>query len=222
MSVTGVGNQTQEDLSIDTVRRAVNLSDAATMENNFISLMVAQIQNQDPTNPLDSSEFLTQYSAMSQVKSMENMVSLGQNNLVLLDNLQTLSASSLVGQEVKVSVEHIEINESAVTGSIEFEHASQNASLVLTDSLGITHEVALGAVKPGSVPFSFDPKAYGLVADRYRVEVKADSGEYPAVQVAGTVGRVRVSNEGPVLEVAGVGSVPFYNITEFGQGRSTL
>src|SRR5690606_10942912 len=57
----------------DAPRAAVNLSDLSEMENNFITLMVAQIKTQDPTNPVDSAEFLQQYAAMSQVKSMENM-----------------------------------------------------------------------------------------------------------------------------------------------------
>ena len=55
----------------------------------------------------------------------------------------------------------------------------------------------------------------------YKVEVKSDSGEYPKVEVAGRVNQVRVSAEGPVLDVAGVGSVPFYTITEFGQTQTT-
>lgn len=216
--VNGV-NSTTEDYSIDKVQRAVDLSDAAQLENNFISLMVAQIQNQDPTNPVDSSEFLNQYSAMSQVKSMENMVSLSQNNLVLLDNLQTLTAASLVGQEVKVSVETLDVDGSKVSGRINLEHASGATSLVLTDSLGRTHELALGSQAPGAVAFEIDSQALGLSNGSYSLSVKTDSGEYPKVEVAGLVSRVRVSNEGPVLEVDGIGSVPFYNITEFGQSQ---
>uniref|UniRef100_UPI0035E3EC5D flagellar hook capping FlgD N-terminal domain-containing protein n=2 Tax=Stutzerimonas stutzeri group TaxID=136846 RepID=UPI0035E3EC5D len=44
-------------------RQAVNVSDSTQMENNFISLMVAQIKYQDPTKPVDSTEFLNQFSA---------------------------------------------------------------------------------------------------------------------------------------------------------------
>ncbi|MOA65405.1 flagellar basal body rod modification protein [compost metagenome] len=46
--------------------------------------------------------------------------------------------------------------------------------------------------------------------------VTTESGETPQVEVAGQVGKVRVSADGPVLDVEGVGSVPFYNIVEFG------
>lgn len=204
----------------EAVKQAVNVSDATQLENNFLTLMVAQIQNQDPTKPVDSTEFLNQFAAMSQVKSLENMASLSKSNLVLLDNLQTLTAAGLVGQEVKVATEQLQLGSEPVSGEIELEHAAGQLSLVLTDGNGVKKTVALGSQAPGRVPFELDPKALGLAPGSYKVEVESDSGEYPKVEVAGRVTQVRVSAEGPVLEVVGIGSVPFYNITEFGQTQT--
>jgi len=221
--MAAVSNNTQNNsaYSIDeAVKQSVNVSDATQLENNFLTLMVAQIQNQDPTKPVDSTEFLNQFAAMSQVKSLENMASLSKSNLVLLDNLQTLTAAGLVGQEVKVATEQLELGEDKVRGEINLEHAAGKLALVVTDSNGVKKEIDLGSQAPGRVPFELDPKALGLAPGSYKVEVKSDSGEYPKVEVAGRVTQVRVSAEGPVLEVIGVGSVPFYNITEFGQTQT--
>ncbi|BAN49921.1 flagellar hook capping FlgD N-terminal domain-containing protein [Metapseudomonas resinovorans] len=200
----------------DLPRAAVNLSEATQLENSFISLMVAQIKYQDPTNPVDSTEFLNQYSAMSQVKSMENMTQLSQNNLVLMDNLQTLTAAGLVGQEVKVRVDRLQLDEQPIDGQIQLEFASAKTVLQLTDANGQKTEIQLGPQVAGSVDFRIDPKALGLRPGAYQVAVTTESGETPQVEVAGLVGKVRVSADGPVLEVEGVGSVPFYNIVEFG------
>ncbi|MBJ7545412.1 flagellar hook assembly protein FlgD [Pseudomonas sp. OA3] len=221
--MTTVSNNSQINpaYSIDeAVKQSVNVSDATQLENNFLTLMVAQIQNQDPTKPVDSTEFLNQFAAMSQVKSLENMASLSKSNLVLLDNLQTLTAAGLVGQEVKVATEQLELGADKVKGEINLEHAAGKLALVVTDSNGVKKEIDLGSQAPGRVPFELDPKALGLAPGSYKVEVKSDSGEYPKVEVAGRVTQVRVSAEGPVLEVIGVGSVPFYNITEFGQTQT--
>nr|WP_288256668.1 flagellar hook assembly protein FlgD [uncultured Pseudomonas sp.] len=221
--MTTVSNNSQNNpaYSIDeAVKQSVNVSDATLLENNFLTLMVAQIQNQDPTKPVDSTEFLNQFAAMSQVKSLENMASLSKSNLVLLDNLQTLTAAGLVGQEVKVATEQLELGADKVKGEINLEHAAGKLALVVTDSNGVKKEIDLGSQSPGRVPFELDPKALGLAPGSYKVEVKSDSGEYPKVEVAGRVTQVRVSAEGPVLEVIGVGSVPFYNITEFGQTQT--
>ena len=221
--MTTVSNNSQNNpaYSIDeAVKQSVNVSDATQLENNFLTLMVAQIQNQDPTKPVDSTEFLNQFAAMSQVKSLENMASLSKSNLVLLDNLQTLTAAGLVGQEVKVATEQLELGADKVKGEINLEHAAGKLALVVTDSNGVKKEIDLGSQAPGRVPFELDPKALGLAPGSYKVEVKSDSGEYPKVEVAGRVTQVRVSAEGPVLEVIGVGSVPFYNITDFGQTQT--
>jgi len=220
MATVNASSASNNANSIDeAVKQAVNASDATQMENNFISLMVAQIQNQDPTKPVDSTEFLNQFAAMSQVKSMENMAALSQSNLVLLDNLQTLTAAGLVGQEVKVAVDGVQLDGESVSGRVTLEHASTKTVLTLTDSNGVSKDIQLGSQAPGAVAFVLDPQALGLAPGQYKVEVTTDSGEYPRVEVAGLVSHVRVSAEGPVLDVAGAGSVPFYNITEFGQAQ---
>jgi flagellar basal-body rod modification protein FlgD len=119
-----------------------------------------------------------------------------------------------------VAAEQLELGKDKVNGEINLEHAAGKLSLVLTDSNGVKKEINLGSQEPGRVPFAVDPVALGLAPGSYKVEVKSDSGEYPKVEVAGRVNQVRVSAEGPVLDVAGVGSVPFYTITEFGQTQT--
>lgn len=210
------GTQSGNSYSIDeAVAKGVNVSDATQMENNFITLMVAQIRNQDPTSPVDSTEFLNQFSAMSQVKSLENMAELTKSNLVLQDNLQTLTAAGLVGQEVKVAVESVQLDGTPVRGQIALDYASAKTVLTLTDSNGSKTELPLGAHAAGPVSFEVDPAKLGLAPGQYKLAVKTESGEQPSIEVAGLVRHVRVGAEGPVLEVAGAGPVPFYNITEF-------
>ncbi|MET1076706.1 MAG: flagellar hook capping FlgD N-terminal domain-containing protein [Pseudomonas sp.] len=216
---TQQGNLALAD-SDEKVRAGVNISDAAQMENNFIDLMVAQIRNQDPTKPVDSTEFLNQFSAMSQVKSLENMTRLSQSNLVLLDNLQTLAAAGLVGQQVKVGTDSISLDGRAVSGQMTLQHAAGSTLLRLTDTNGVTREVELGGHAPGSLSFNLDPQALGLRPGTYGIEAVTDNGESPSVELQGEVTHVRVSDEGPVLDVAGIGSVPFYSLTEFGRGAT--
>ncbi len=217
-----LGANTQTHSSTDLPKQAVNVSDATQMENNFISLMVAQIKYQDPTSPVDSTEFLNQFSAMSQVKSMENMAGLSQSNLVLLDNLQTLTAAGLVGQQVTVSVDSLELSDQPVSGQFQLAHASGSTVLQLTDANGLKTNITLGPQSAGSVAFEVDPRALGLAPGRYAAEIKTETGEFPQIEVAGLVGHVRVSAEGPVLDVKGAGSVPFYKILEFGRNDGAL
>lgn len=218
-----VNNDTRSSASgtaSDTPSQAVNLGELTDMENSFITLLVAQVQYQDPTKPVDSTEFINQYSAMAQVKSMQNMTTLQQNNLVLMDNLQTLTAAGLVGQEVKVSADSLQLDGDKVSGQVILEHASATTVLQLTDANGVRTDITLGPQEAGSVPFAVDPQALGLKPGQYSLAVKTESGETPGIEVSGLVHNVRVSADGPVLEVEGAGSVPFYKIVEFSQGQA--
>jgi flagellar basal-body rod modification protein FlgD len=219
MSVDSVNYSRSSTLASDNAlpSAAVDLSELGVMENNFISLMVAQIQNQDPTNPVDSSQFLQQYASMSQVKSMENMATLQQSSLVLADNLQTLTAAGLVGQEVSVNVESLELKDQPVSGQFTLDHYSGKTSLVLTDSNGTETVIQLGEQAAGKVAYTVDPVAMGLKPGQYSIQALNADDQRLTVEVNGLVKDVRVSNTGPVLNIAGAGSVPFYNIVEFGQ-----
>lgn len=57
-------------------------TESLTSEDTFLKLLVAQIQNQDPTNPTDATQFvgqLTQYSELEQLIQINgNVKSLGQ------------------------------------------------------------------------------------------------------------------------------------------------
>src|SRR5690606_17586720 len=117
---------------------------------------------------------LNQFSAMSQVKSLENMSNLSKSNLVLMDNLQTLTAAGLVGQEVKVAVTSLQLDNEPVKGQINLEYASAATVINLTDSNGVTKEIQLGSQVAGRVPFEIDPVALGLSPGKYAIEVTTD------------------------------------------------
>ena len=154
---------------------------------------------------------------MSQVKSMENMAAMTRNNLILTDNLQTLTAAGLVGQQVKVQTERLVLDEQPLDLRLDQAHASGQTTLRLTDGSGNVKEIRLGGQTSGAVHYQLDPASLGLSPGHYLVEAETDTGEYPVIEVNGLVRHVRVSEEGPVLDVVGAGNVPFYRITEFGQ-----
>ena len=192
-------------------------SNGTDMQNTFIQLMVAQIKNQDPTKPVDSSEFLSQFATMSQVQSMEKMALLTENNMVLLENLQYLSASTLVGQVVKVSVDQLNLQDKPIQGEVKLEHSASDLTVILTDANGVKTEIPLPPSEPGRVAFEIDPVALGLPPGKYDIEVKSSSGETLGVEVKSKVNSVRLGSDGPVLSLDGVGDVPFYKITEFSE-----
>src|SRR5690606_5928804 len=136
-------------------------NDSTSLQNEFISLMVAQIQNQDPLNPLDGTEYVGQLAQFSQVQSMENMSSLMQNSMVLLDNMQVLSTAGLVGQTVYVSGNEFELTDAPQSGKVELDYASSQVNLVIADEFGQSINLPLGAHPAGHVDFTVHPVALG-------------------------------------------------------------
>lgn len=213
MSVSGVTNRPNPYALPD---ETISVSEAGQLSNQFITLMVAQIQNQDPTNPVDSNQFVEQYATISQVQSLENMTKLQQSSLVLADNLQMLTAAGLVGQNVTVHTDRLELD-GKVDAQFDLQHTSTNTVLWLTDANGVETPVALGRQDAGQSRVTLDPAALGLKPGTYKVRIETATGEEPRLQVAGKVNDVRVSDSGPVLNIAGIGSIPFYQIVQFGQ-----
>src|SRR5580700_2991105 len=76
---------------------AAAASVSALSVNDFLTLMTAQLQNQDPTQPLDPSTFVAQLGTVAGVDSMQT--SLASLSSTLLAN-QALSSATLVGQTV--------------------------------------------------------------------------------------------------------------------------
>ncbi len=106
MSVTGVNSQTSTPGSPATAASGTAVSSQKTMgKNEFLQLLVAQMKNQDPMNPLNSTQFATQ---LAQFNSVEQLINLN-NGVQALTNSQNMMstgltntmAASIAGKSVK-------------------------------------------------------------------------------------------------------------------------
>ena len=73
-----------------TSNSGLDTTNALANENTFLQLLVAQIKNQDPTQPMDSSTFLTQ---LAQFSSLEQLIGIRQD-VQALDTNATAGTSS--------------------------------------------------------------------------------------------------------------------------------
>ncbi|WP_079434074.1 flagellar hook capping FlgD N-terminal domain-containing protein [Zoogloea sp. LCSB751] len=195
---------------------AVKSNGLGVSDDMFMTLLVAQIKNQDPLNPQDASQFVTQLSQLSQTSALQSLVSQGKSAATQMDSLQTLLLGARVGSDVAVRSDSVELGAQTLNGRFELASGSSATNLVLTDSLGQTHSVALGSRGVGINTFSLDPASLGLAPGRYAIAVKTDGGETPAVDITGKLESVRVSGSaGVVLKVANVGEIGSSAITGF-------
>ncbi|WP_199438726.1 flagellar hook capping FlgD N-terminal domain-containing protein [Vibrio owensii] len=197
-----------------------NLTQGQELQSEFITLMVAQIQNQDPMEPTDSAEYINQMAQLSMVESNENLVTLTKTNQIYMDNLQVLGTTQLVGRDVDVRTSKISVDgQSQIDGRIELDASSSEVVLELKDSIGRVVEVNLGPQAAGNVDFALNPKELGLLDGEYSLNVRMKDGQsyQPHKYVNGTVGSVDIDSvTGEMtLTVSGVGQTPIYEIGRF-------
>ena len=219
------------DTSDTTNTPTTTVSTETSGVETFLTLFVAEIENQDPTDPTDPTAYIDQLSSMAQVAMMEEMSVQANTNAVLMSNIQVMALGNMVGDDIMVQTTSLDIadNSKDIQGRVTLDDSCTDVDLHFTDEAGDDYTVSLipegeTSVGPGSVDFDINPADYGIPPGDYSVSVVTNTGEEEVpIEVSGEVKDVRIPLDGstPVLNVDGVGEVPFTMITQFGIPDST-
>ncbi len=223
-STTGPGSTPATGAAASSTAGAV--TNAATLGGtDFLTLMLAQLKNQDPTSPVDSNTFLTQLAQLSEVQGITQLnTSFGSLSSSLAGN-QALQASSLLGHQAQVLSSTAQLSANGtVTGAVNVPQSTSSVALSIADSSGnVVRTIGLGAQSAGLADYSWDGKesdgsqapagTYTLTA-QYAGQTKASTAATTLVN--GTVESVSMGagSTGMTLNVAGVGSVPFSSLQQ--------
>ncbi len=129
-------------------------------KNEFLQLMVAQMQYQDPLAPQSNAEFVAQLAQFSSVEGLENLNSTVTTMSEQLGSSQALQASTLVGRKVAVPSSTALLDGSGeIVGLVSVPASTPSMQMVITDSSGaVVREYSLGAQSPGEHRFVWDGK----------------------------------------------------------------
>jgi flagellar basal-body rod modification protein FlgD len=226
LPTSGTGTPTGTAATTGTGSTAANNAAAGTLGGtDFLTLMLAQLQNQDPTSPVDSNTFLTQLAQLSEV---QGITSLNTNFSALSSSLtsnQALQASSLLGHQALVSSSTATLAAgAAVSGAVNVPQTTSQVTLSITDSSGaLVSQINMGPQSAGLANFSWNGTTGNgsqAPAGTYTLSAQyagATSGGTAATTlVNGTVESVSMGagSTGLTLNVSGVGSVPFSSVQQ--------
>lgn len=138
-TTTTVGNGSVDTIQSDS-SNSIGLS-----TNDFMQLFLAQLQNQDPTQPMDDSQMLSQLSQMTEVQTLQGVQS-------ALQGSQLASSSALIGKNVT----GVDVDGAAVNGVVTSVTQSSDAGLVL--------QVGSQYIAPSAVVTVTDPTTTGTTA----------------------------------------------------------
>src|SRR3989338_7653557 len=190
-------------------------------KNEFLNLLVAQLNNQNPLEPQGNGEFIAQLAQFSQVEGIEKLNTSMSSLLTGYQSSQALQASSLVGRKVIVPTDKAVVDTSeSFKASLVLPTSSSN----VYDSAGaVVSRVNLGEQKAGNVSFIWDGKDSGgnlMPPGTYKFEAQATyDGEAKGLYtlLPANVDSVVLGGSELMLNLAGLGSVPLSQVQVIGQ-----
>jgi flagellar basal-body rod modification protein FlgD len=216
----GTGSSTGNSSTSNSGTGAVTLGGT-----DFLTLMLAQLQNQDPTSPVDSNEFLSQLASLSEVQGINQLntsFTALSNSLV---SSQALQASLLLGHQAMVASSTATLGSAGgtINGAVSVPQTSSQVVLNIKNSAGVlVQSINLGAQSAGLADFSWNGQTSGgsaAPAGTYTLSAQVSGvsgGTAVTTLVSGTVDSVTMGSgsSGLTLNVSGLGSVPFSSVQQ--------
>ncbi|WP_020409502.1 flagellar hook assembly protein FlgD [Hahella ganghwensis] len=192
-------------------------------QNEFLELMIAQMNNQSPLDPQDNAEFVAQLAQFSSVEGIEKLNNTADSMASQFRSTQALQASAMVGRDVLVPAEYAYKGAGGgVVGVAELPGATPNMVVsVFNQSNELVARVDMGQQVAGDVPFAWDgtnSKGETVPAGKYKVVAEAKYNgetEQLASYLAANVDSVSVGTSGSVvLNLADMGSVSIGDVKQ--------
>ncbi|TVU88091.1 MULTISPECIES: flagellar hook assembly protein FlgD [Halomonadaceae] len=157
------------------------------LRESFMTLLITQLQNQDPLNPMENSEMTSQLAQINTVSGIEELNSTLEGITSQMDANQALQASGLIGKGVMVSGKDVLVeqdddgNSYTTPFGIELAEPAANVKATVVGEGGqVIRTLDLGALDAGVQSFQWDglnDQKEAVASGRYSVQLEATDGE---------------------------------------------
>lgn len=184
----------------------------ADTQGRFLTLLTAQLKNQDPMNPLDNAQVTSQLAQISTVDGIERLNTMLSQIMEGQQSSEALQAASLVGRGVLIPGAGLALSDAGAVGGFALEVPADKVTMKIQDANGLEVAVVdLGSFAAGTHNFQWD----GTTIDgsraangKYKVSIEAVTGEEPvAAEVLefGAVTSVVRGTKGTDLQIGDLG-----------------
>ncbi len=200
--IKGIPSVTEDSLYAEEDKQVLGRDD-------FLKLFLAQLNHQDPLNPMDSAQFSSQLAQFSSLEQLFNVNENLESMKSVQDSGNRLQALDLMGKEIEAEGDSLYLEYgSSATGSFTLENSGDCTVLVSYPNGYPVREIYLGTLDPGDHSFVWDGRdGEGNMMDSgtYGFEVTAvnSSGEILPVEtrIRGLVNGVSLDGEEPMLHI---------------------
>ena len=195
-------------------------------KDDFLKLFVTQLQNQDPLNPQDSSQFISQLAQLTQVEQAYNTNTNLQNILNQGGNSMAMASISMIGKQIEAAGSQVGL-QAGTPAAVNFNlgQAANQVTVSILDGTGTVVKTLTGGAKgagEGSVAWDGTNNAgTALAPGAYSFSVAAKDAGGTSITttplVKGRVDGVDLSGATPVLTIGNV-KLNLTNVTSVSAG----
>jgi flagellar basal-body rod modification protein FlgD len=221
---------------------SVNDTSSDAIQERFLTLLIAQLNNQDPTNPMENAELTSQLAQLSTVSGIEQLNSSLGALMTEMQTAQSLQSANMIGHAVLVEGNKVvmssstkiekttdadgnevekEVTERQGVFGINLDSAVDKLTVSIRDAAGReVQQVNLGAQEAGVLPVVWDgsTKSGTWAKDGdYTFDVTASYGGTSVTTQAlsyGIVGSVTTAPTGAKLNLSGIGPVEVAKVVQ--------
>ena len=213
---TTIGNTTST-AAASTALAAPGAAGGGGAQDRFLKLLVTQLRNQDPLNPMDNAQITSQMAQISTVTGIDKL----NTTLQSLASGQSLQAAAMIGHGVLAPGSALQLQNGRAQGGVELGQPVDKLVVSISDASGqVLHKVDLGPQKAGLVSFDWDgvsDSGAKAVSGSYRFAAEAvqDNKKVKVTALSfGQVSSVTLGADGVMLNVNGVGSVTLSDVKQ--------
>ncbi|MGQ0509168.1 MAG: flagellar hook assembly protein FlgD [Betaproteobacteria bacterium] len=188
-------------------------------QDRFLTMLITQLKNQDPLNPLDNAQLTSQLAQISTVQGIEKLNATLATLAGSFEAGQSLQAAALVGRQVLVAGNALELGADGGRGAFSLTQSVERLAVTVTDASGVAvHRVELGALSAGTHVFNWDGLADSgarAVDGRYTFSVEARAAGKAVTAETLSLGRIDAvnrANGGTILNLGALGEKPYADI----------
>lgn len=191
------------------------------IQDRFLTLLVTQLKNQDPLNPMDNAQMTSQLAQINTISGIEKLNSTLSQMLNVYNEGQSMQAAGMIGKYVLVDGNKLPLYGGASGGGVLLPQAADEVTVSVYDAAGnLVQSQKLGPSDAGSVSFSWDGKNTAgeqMPDGNYTFRVEAVQGgkkvDATALQL-GMVNAVVRDSSGFLLDLGPQGTVEFKDVEQ--------
>jgi flagellar basal-body rod modification protein FlgD len=208
---------TTSDVNVASSPASTAAADATMTSDRFLKLLVAQMKNQDPLNPMDNAQVTSQMAQINTVTGIDKLNSTVAGLSAQFMQMQAMQGASLVGHDVIVPGNKLDIDAATATGQGGFElqiPADAVKVEILSPSGAVVQTLNLGAQGAGMHSFDW-PAGTATDSSGLTFRITATAG---GVAIASTalmrdrVDAVTTNGNSFNLELEKSGSTPYASV----------